>query len=73
VANCLQALQSCLRHLPRNEAAVNTVTAAIGHVSQASITALLQDEGLHDFIDELQIEFNQLHAVINASWFEPQT
>ena len=72
VANCLQALQSCLRHLPHNEAAVDTATAAIGLVSQASITALLQNEGLHGFIDELQIEFNLLHAVINASWFEPQ-
>ena len=39
VANCLQALQSCLRHLPHNEAAVDTATAAIGLVSQASITA----------------------------------
>ena len=73
VANCLQALQSCLRHLPHNEAAVDTATAAIGLVSQASITALLQNEGLHGFIDELQIEFNLQHAVINASWFEPQT
>lgn len=72
VANCLQALQSCLHHLPRNEAAVNTVTAAIGHVTQAQVVALLQDEGVHDFIDEMQIEFNALHAVINASWFEPQ-
>ncbi len=72
MANCLQALQSCLRHLPHNEAAVDTATAAIGLVSQASITALLQNEGLHGFIDELQIEFNLLHAVINASWFEPQ-
>lgn len=73
VANCLQALQSCLRHLPHNEAAVDTATAAIGLVSQASIMALLQNEGLHGFIDELQIEFNLQHAVINASWFEPQT
>ena len=72
VANCLQAVQSCLHHLPHNEAAVNTVTAAIGHVTQAQVVALLQDEGVHDFIDEMQIEFNALHAVINASWFEPQ-
>lgn len=72
VANCLQALQSCLRHLPRNEAAVNTVTAAMERVRAADVAALLRDEGVHDFIDELQIEFNALHAVINASWFEPQ-
>jgi uncharacterized alpha-E superfamily protein len=72
VANCLQALQSCLRHLPRNDAAVSTVTAALELVSQANITALLQEEGVHDFIDRMQIEFNALHAVINASWFEPQ-
>ncbi len=73
VANCLEALQSCLRHLPRNEAPVSTVTAAIGHVTQANVGALLQADGVHEFIDQMQIEFNELHAVINASWFEPQT
>ena len=72
VANCLQALQSCLGHLPRNDAAVDTATAAIGHVAQANVAALLQEEGVHDFIDRMQIEFNALHAVISASWFEPQ-
>ena len=72
VANCLEALQSCLRHLPRNEAAASTVTAAIGHVSQAKVAGLLEEGGVHEFIDQMQIEFNALHAVINASWFEPQ-
>ena len=72
VANCLEALQSCLRHLPCNDAAVSTVTAAIGHVGQADVATLLQEHGVHEFIDRMQIEFNALHAVINASWFEPQ-
>lgn len=72
VSNCLQALASCLRHLPHNEAALATVTAAMDHVRQADLTQLLKEDGVHDFIDEMQIEFNALHAVINASWFEPQ-
>lgn len=38
VANCLQALKSCLRHLPLNEAAVSTVTAAMAHVAQGPIS-----------------------------------
>ena len=73
VANCLVALQSCLGHLPGNEAAAITVTAAIAEVGQANVAALLQEDGIHEFVDRMQIEFNALHAVINASWFEPQT
>jgi uncharacterized alpha-E superfamily protein len=70
VANCLMALQSCLRHLPRNELALRTVAATIKHVQEANIAGLLAQQGMFDYIDRMQIEFNELHAAIRSTWFE---
>lgn len=72
IANCLDALQSCLRNLPGNKAAVAMVAAAIERLAKADIATLLQQQGMFEFIDHMQIEFNEMHAVIRASWFEPQ-
>ena len=70
VANCLAALQSCLRHLPRNEASLRTVSSAMKLIKDADVAALIAQQGMFDYIDRMQIAFNDLHAVIRTSWFE---
>ena len=70
VAHCLKAVLSCLEQLPHNEIAVVTAFAALRHVRDAEVARLVHD-GLYDFIDTMQIEFNDLHAVLRETWFLP--
>ena len=70
MAHCLKAVLSCLEKLPRNEAAVGTAQAALTHLREAEVAELLAS-GLFDFIDAMQIEFNELHGVISQTWFLP--
>ena len=70
VAHCLKSVLACLEHLPRNDEAVSVALAALRHVREADVPALLAS-GLFDFIDAMQIEFNGLHEVIRDTWFLP--
>jgi uncharacterized alpha-E superfamily protein len=69
VAFCLRQLEICLRKLPRND----TPLAALAEIEQklnAAAVPELAREGLHDFIDEVQIGFGALHDQIAAAYFD---
>ncbi len=68
VAFCLRQLEICLRKLPRNEAAL-VALAALRHKLNAAAVPELAREGLHQFIDEVQIGFGELHDQIAATYF----
>ncbi len=68
VAFCLRQLEICLRKLPRNEAALAAL-AALRHKLNAAAVPELAREGLHQFIDEVQIGFGELHDQIAATYF----
>ena len=71
VAHCLQVVRACLRQLPSNASALATADQGIAWLQAADVGALLQ-QGLFDFIDAMQIEFNALHAVMREAWFLPE-
>ncbi len=68
VACSLGQLQVSLAHLPRNAAPLTGVAALKQRLNQAAVPALAH-EGLHDFIDQLQIGFGELHGQIAATYF----
>jgi len=68
VAFCLKQLQSCLRELPRNDAPLAAIAALEQTLGDAAVLELAH-EGLHDFIDQLQIGFGALHDQIAAAYF----
>ena len=68
VAFCLKQLQSCLRELPRNDAPLAAIAALEQTLGDAAVPELAH-EGLHDFIDQLQIGFGALHDQIAAAYF----
>ena len=66
------ALSRCanaLSNLPRNESALRMAMEARRHLLDADITALVADDGLHDFVDRLQLKIGMLHDAISQTWF----
>lgn len=65
---CLGRIGDCLHRLPRNEAPLAHLATLRQRVDEADVQALAS-EGLHEFIDELQISFAGLHAQIDDVYF----
>ncbi len=68
VAFCLRQLEICLKKLPRNEASLAALAGLRQKLNAATVPELSR-EGLHDFIDEMQIGFGDLHDQIAAAYF----
>ena len=68
VAFCLRQLDICLRKLPRHDAALAALAAIRQKMNAATVPELTR-EGLHDFIDEVQVGLGELHDQIAAAYF----
>jgi len=68
VACCLGEIETHLQHLPHSEDTLDSTALAQMRVREADIPVLLE-EGLHEFLDELQIAFAAIHEQIAATWF----
>ncbi|MCB1714852.1 MAG: alpha-E domain-containing protein [Candidatus Competibacteraceae bacterium] len=67
---CLQRIGFCLQGLPKNSAATQVLQHSIQQVSAADVHALAQNKsGLHQFMDELQVQLAELHNSINNTYF----
>jgi uncharacterized alpha-E superfamily protein len=65
----LLEVKSCLNNLKRNEDAINTLNELGKKVLRADQAILKQDE-LHSFIDELQLGLADLNTVISDTYFK---
>jgi len=65
----LLEVKSCLKHLKRNEDAINMLNEVGKKVLRAD-QAILKQEELHKFIDELQLGLAELSAVISNTYFK---
>ncbi|MBK9951684.1 MAG: alpha-E domain-containing protein [Candidatus Competibacteraceae bacterium] len=68
VSFCLQELEFCLRKLPKNAASLAAVDALKQRLNSAEIPELAH-QGLHEFIDEFQIDLGALHNLIAVTYF----
>lgn len=69
VAHTLGEIAACLDNkLPHAEAPLRAVLRLQRLVAEADVEKL-HAEGLHEFIDQLQLEFGDLHQQIAATWF----
>jgi uncharacterized alpha-E superfamily protein len=68
IAFCVDVLEHALGQLPRNRGPLQANRRLLQKLSRANVDALL-GEGLHQFLDELQIEFGRLHGQIAGTWF----
>ncbi|MGH6636847.1 MAG: alpha-E domain-containing protein [Gammaproteobacteria bacterium] len=70
VLHCLLAVDACIKRLPRNETALRRLTRIMRRVNEAPVDGLAK-EGLHEFIDRLQVDLSELHKAITETWFLP--
>ena len=65
---CVQQLEQCVVQLPNYEAVLRKIHALMRTIQAAELNAYDQ-KMLHDFIDQLQIEFNGIHNALADSYF----
>ncbi len=70
VAHSLKQLEQCLWSLPNSEKVLSVIVNIQQKLEQADIDQLLQ-KGLHEYIDDVQLEIGSLHAKIAETWFLP--
>jgi len=70
VARCLKQLEQCLWALPNSENVLSTIVNIQQKLDEADVDELLKS-GLHEYIDELQLEIGNLHVKIAETWFLP--
>ncbi len=69
VAHTLGEISSCFeKKLPHNDEPLRATLRLQRLVAEANVEKL-QAEGLHEFIDQLQVEFGNLHQLIASTWF----
>ncbi len=68
VACCLTQMEICLRELPKNATPLASIAALRQRLNTAAVPELAR-EGLHEFIDELQLGLGHLHDQIAATYF----
>jgi uncharacterized alpha-E superfamily protein len=68
VACCLKQLEICLLELPGNTVPLAGIAALKQRLNSAAVPELAH-EGLHEFMDELQVGFGELHSQIAATYF----
>ncbi len=67
---CLSMAESYLNHLPKNDTPLRSIAHLQRQVQAVDVYKLAyQHQGLHDFIDELQIGLGQVHDHIAFTYF----
>lgn len=69
VAHCLNEALECCLTLPRNDDAARSINHTLRTVSTVKIDELLQQEQLHQFIDEIQLDLASIHEKVSGTWF----
>lgn len=65
---CVQQLEQCVVQLPNYENVLRKIHALMRTVQNAELNAYDQ-KMLHEFIDQLQIEFNNIHNALAENYF----
>jgi uncharacterized alpha-E superfamily protein len=68
IAWCVDELEHALASLPHNRLALQANRRVLQHLMRANPAALLAN-GLHEYLDELQVELAKLHDQVVNTWF----
>ncbi|MEA5445680.1 alpha-E domain-containing protein [Gammaproteobacteria bacterium AB-CW1] len=66
--HCMSEVEACLHDLPRNDGPLRSVTRMKRRIQEANVPELAES-GLHEFLDDLQVELSRLHAEIANTYF----
>ena len=68
VTHCLIELENCILHLPLNDHPLRSITQTKRMLNEARVDKLLHS-GLHEFIDNIQLDLAGIHAQVAQTWF----
>lgn len=66
--HCLNQIQECLNKLPKANKMVKAIEVINIKIKSKNIPSLL-DNGLNDFLDEVQIDLAEIHNQVEHKWF----
>ncbi|MCP1727674.1 putative alpha-E superfamily protein [Natronospira proteinivora] len=66
--HCMSQVEASLHALPRNDAPLRAVTRMKRQVQEADVPRLAET-GLHEFIDDIQVDLGQIHGEISNTYF----
>ena len=69
VAHCLAEMQHCCSELPLNDLPLRSISQALRSIESNDVIKLLNDSKLHEFIDEVQLDFAAIHEQVANAWF----
>tara|TARA_R110000787_G_scaffold57600_3_gene131469 strand:+ start:63 stop:992 length:930 start_codon:yes stop_codon:yes gene_type:complete len=69
VNSCLMAISATTQHLPQNRQVERTLSRVRSVIQDADISHLVE-EGLSEFIDEIQIGLGQVHEALAEAYFK---
>lgn len=69
---CVGVVENCLSELPCNESALRCLARLQRKIRSADVYKLAY-QGLHEFMDDLQIDLGQIHGHIATSYFGVET
>jgi len=72
ITNCLEVFENALHSFPKHEATQRCISHTKLHLKTTDI-ASLNGIKLHEFLDELQMNFNNIHNEVASTWFSLDT
>ncbi|MCY4362132.1 MAG: alpha-E domain-containing protein [Gammaproteobacteria bacterium] len=69
VSHCLEEIHTHLVRLPGNDLPLQTLVRTRDMVVDADTITMMEQGGLHGFIDEIQLGLNDIHAQVEQAWF----
>jgi len=69
VGHCLFELESGFSRLPRNDLPLRSISHSRRIINDANVEKLMDANGLHDFIDRIQIDLAEIHLQVAQTWF----
>jgi uncharacterized alpha-E superfamily protein len=69
---CLKQIEQCLSALPRGAGVLDVLAGVMGFLGDAQL-GILDQAGLHELIDRLQLHINGVHVGIAQTYFPPRS
>jgi len=69
VAHCLNEVNQCCSELPQNDLPLRSISQALRTIETNDVIKLLNESGLHDFVDVVQLAFADIHTQVANTWF----
>jgi len=69
VSHCLAGVNGCFESLPNSDQPLRSVTHAQRMINNNDVIALLNEQKLHAFIDQVQLDLIDIHEQLSATWF----